>query len=345
MAQDNNNKKLSLGSVAEIGSDVRIILMITNQCCLRCRYCAISKSRAVMRWEIIKKAINFLFSSKKNKLQLHFYGGEPLMVPFILLKKAIIYAKIKALYNKKSIEFLISTNGIFLSDEKINFFKKYKIGLDFSIDGDKATHNYNRPQKRAGAKSYDLVIKHLQQCLDNGVYIRASTVISPWRVNYLVNDFLHIVNHLGFKEIFLMTACGVPWSNRQINTLKKKLTELELLYSRLYCHGRKRIILSNINEHGAAFQIRTEVIMDIDGNVYPAGSIVSLGNEKIKRKFLLGHINDISNNSIDNVINDVYKELNNKYEQLLLQQDRSLISGVVANREIARFSQRLRAII
>lgn len=328
----------------EEGGDIRLVLVATNDCCLKCEYCIVPKSHDFMSWEILKKSTDFLFTSKKKNLQIHFFGGEPLMMPFDLMKKAIVYAKIKSQKEGKNVNFMISTNGVPLNGEKIRFFKKYGVRLEFSIDGGPDTQNLNRPQKGRQKASYHLVTKHLPEVMKIGVPTHASAVITPSRARFVVDDFRHLIGKLGFKEIFLMIACGVMWSDENIKTLKEKLKELEPIYLDLL--RKKKIILFNLYEWLPPFRINTEVVVDVDGKVYPACCVVFLGNDKIKKKYVLGDLDDIIAKGADNVIDEIYKKrLSNDFGMRILLEGNALKTNIRAGKEMAKFSQRLAGIV
>lgn len=328
----------------EEGGDIRLVLVATNDCCLKCEYCIVPKSHDFMSWKVLKKSTDFLFSSKKKNLQIHFFGGEPLMMPFDLMKKAIVYAELKAKKEGKNVNFMISTNGVPLNGEKIRFFKKYGVRLEFSIDGGPDTQNLNRPQKGRQKASYHLVTKHLPEVMKIGAPTHASAVITPSRARFAVDDFRHLIGELGFKEIFLMIACGVMWSDENIKTLKEKLKELEPIYLDLL--RKRKIILFNLYEWLPPFRINTEVVVDIDGKVYPACCVVFLGNDETKKKFVLGGLDDIIARGADNVIDDIYeKRLSNDFGMRILLEGNALKTNIKAGQEMAKFSQRLAKIV
>lgn len=335
--QKNTNKN-------EEGGDIRLVLVATNDCCLKCEYCIVPKSNEFMSWETLKKSTDFLFTSKRKNLQIHFFGGEPLMMPFDLMKKVIVYAKLKAQKEEKNVNFMISTNGVPLDSKKIRFFSKYGVRLEFSIDGGPDTQNLNRPQKGKQKASYHLVTKHLPEVNRMGVPIHVSAVVTPSRAHAVVEDFLHLVNDLKFNEIFLMVACGVVWSPEHIKIFREKLKELESVYLDLL--KNRKIILFNLYEWLPPFRINTEVVIDVDGKVYPACCVVFLGDDKIKKKFVLGNLDTIVAGSMDNIVDEIYKKrLSNDFGMKILIEGKALKTNIKAGEEMTKFSQRLSEIV
>lgn len=271
---------------------IRLVLLLTHGCCLRCKYCFVQQSKGFMPEDVLLKSVDFLLSSEKSKLQLHFFGGEPLLVPFGLIRRGITYAVNNAKKLGKEIEVIITTNGICLDKEKIDFFNRYKknIILELSLDGDRKAQNLNRPQSNKSRDSYSLIVKNFRFILDSGVDKRISMVVSPYTVDNLISNFNHLMG-LGFTKIFMMTACGVNWSKEKLDLLKKNLSKIEdYLFRKIF---NKEVYLINLKDWFSPFRMNTELVVDLDGKIYPACISYLLHNEKDKKKFLLGDINHI----------------------------------------------------
>ena len=105
-------------------------LHIAHDCNLRCEYCFAStgdfgKGRKLMTFETGKKAIDFLLekSGDRENLELDFFGGEPLM-NFEVVKQIVEYARSREKEYGKRFRFTITTNGMLLDDDKIDFINK-----------------------------------------------------------------------------------------------------------------------------------------------------------------------------------------------------------------------------
>ena len=116
-------------------------LHIAHDCNLRCEYCFAStgdfgKGRKLMPLEIGKKAIDFLLeqSGDRETLELDFFGGEPLM-NFDVVKEVVKYARSKEQEYGKRFRFTITTNGMLLTDDKIDFINKEMSNVVLSLDG------------------------------------------------------------------------------------------------------------------------------------------------------------------------------------------------------------------
>lgn len=144
-----------------------LTLQVTQQCNLRCEYCAYSgiyKNRVHnnrnMDWSTAKKAIDFflLHSRDSKEIALGFYGGEPLL-QFSLIKRCVAY--IEEQVEGKNIRYAITTNGTLLSEEVIEFLVEHNVLLSISLDGSKEEHDKHR-KFQSGKGSFDLIMERLR---------------------------------------------------------------------------------------------------------------------------------------------------------------------------------------
>ncbi len=158
-------------------------LNIAHDCQLRCKYCFAStgdfgQGRKLMTYETGKNAIDFLLenSGDRKNLELDFFGGEPLM-NFKVVKQIVEYARSReAEYNKK-FRFTITTNGLLLDDEKIEFINKEMSNVVLSIDGRKEVNDYFRVLPN-GQGCYDMILPKYQKLVagrgDKEYYVRGT---------------------------------------------------------------------------------------------------------------------------------------------------------------------------
>lgn len=146
-------------------------LNIAHDCNLRCQYCFAStgdfgEGRKLMTFETAKKAVDFLLKNSGDRvnLEMDFFGGEPLM-NFDTVKQTVEYARSQEpIYNKK-FRFTITTNGMLLSDDKIEYINKQMSNVVLSIDGRKDVNDRMRPT--AGGKgSYDVILPKYKKLVD-----------------------------------------------------------------------------------------------------------------------------------------------------------------------------------
>ncbi len=147
-------------------------LNIAHDCNLRCKYCFAStgdfgKGRKLMTFETGKKAIDFLLekSLDRKNLELDFFGGEPLM-NFDVVKQIVEYARSREAEYGKKFRFTITTNGVLLDDDKIDFINREMSNVVLSIDGRKEVNDRMRPF-RGGQGSYDTIVPKFKKVAES----------------------------------------------------------------------------------------------------------------------------------------------------------------------------------
>jgi uncharacterized protein len=157
-----------------MGSKIRmIILQLTQQCNLRCRYCPysgnyINRSHKNFRmsFETAKKGIEFIIDNSRDvdEINIGFYGGEPLL-EFELMKKSILYTK--EVSEGRKIRFSFTTNGTLFTKEIIEFLMSHDVQIAISLDGPKEVHDKNRKFAVTGCGTFEKIAKHLEYFKEN----------------------------------------------------------------------------------------------------------------------------------------------------------------------------------
>lgn len=176
-----------------------LCLHIAHDCNLACRYCFAGEGeykgdRSLMSYEVGKKALDFLVenSGSRRNLEVDFFGGEPLM-NFDVVKKLVTYGREIEKTKDKHFRFTLTTNGVLLNDDVIDFANREMDNIVLSIDGRKEVHDYMRPFKN-GTGSYDLIIDKFKKVAE----LRNQTKY------YVRGTFTH--NNLDFVEDVLSLA-------------------------------------------------------------------------------------------------------------------------------------------
>ena len=124
-----------------------LCLHVAHTCNLNCEYCFASQGkyhgeRALMPFEVGKRALDFLIknSGTRHNLEVDFFGGEPLM-NFDVVKKLVKYAREKEKEYNKNFRFTLTTNGLLIDDEVIDFANKEMSNVVLSLDGRKEVHD------------------------------------------------------------------------------------------------------------------------------------------------------------------------------------------------------------
>ena len=183
-----------------------LCLHIAHDCNLACKYCFAEEGeyhgrRALMSYETGKQALDFLIANSGNRknLEVDFFGGEPLM-NFDVVKQLVAYGREQEKLHDKHFRFTLTTNGVLLNDDIMEFANKEMDNVVLSIDGRKEVNDRMRPFRK-GAGSYDLIVPKFQKLAESrnqeryyvrGTYTHFNTDFSK--------DVLHLAD-LGFKQI------------------------------------------------------------------------------------------------------------------------------------------------
>ena len=193
-------KKKSAGIVKAL------CMHIAHTCNLNCSYCFASQGkyhgdRAMMSFEVGKQAFDFLIanSGTRRNLEVDFFGGEPLM-NFDVVKELVAYARSIEKDHGKNFRFTLTTNGVLIDDDVIDFANKEMSNVVLSLDGRKEVHDRFRVDYN-GKGSWEKIVPKFQKLVEardgKNYYMRGTfTHHNP--------DFLEDIKEmlsLGFKEL------------------------------------------------------------------------------------------------------------------------------------------------
>ncbi len=299
-------------------------LNVVHDCNLKCKYCFADEGeyrgkREIMTFDVAKRALDFLISQSgpRYNIEVDLFGGEPLMA-FGMIKQLVEYARsIKKKVNK-NIRFTLTTNGILLNDEIIEYLNKNMKNIILSIDGRKEVNDRMRPTA-VGTGSYDIIIDKIKKLVDNReegqeYYVRGTYTHQNLDFS---NDFLHLADK-GFKEISLEPV--VVKDDDEIAIRFEDLEQVYSEYDKIYRYlkdcidsGKKinfyhyninlqggPCVYKRVSACGAGFEY---IAITPSGDIYPCHQFVG------KREFVIGNVNQLSNDKINN------KELINEFKE------------------------------
>ena len=289
-------------------------LNMTHDCNLRCEYCFASQGtyngeKAFLSFETGKKAFDYLVKNSGNRrnLEVDFFGGEPLM-NFETIKKLVDYGRSLEKEYNKHFRFTVTTNGLLLDEEKMDYINENMDNVVLSIDGRKETND--RMRKTINGKgSYDLIIDNYKKFINkrgNKDYFVRGTFTS----NNL--DFSEDVRHmreLGFDKISVEPVVAkmeekYALKEEHADILKKEYEKLAEYYIESNNDKNKRFEFFHFNieldggpciyKRSAGCGAGTEyVAVTPSGELYPCHQFV--GNEE----FIIGNVEEgITNRTI-----------------------------------------------
>ena len=192
-----------------------LCLHVAHTCNLNCAYCFASQGkyhgeRAVMPFAVGKQALDFLVanSGKRRNLEVDFFGGEPLM-NFDVVKQLVAYARSIEKEHNKNFRFTLTTNGVLIDQDVIDFANREMSNVVLSLDGRKQIHDRFRVDY-AGNGSWERVVPKFQQLVQarggKNYYMRGTfTHANP----DFVNDIRQMLD-LGFTELSMEPVVCAP---------------------------------------------------------------------------------------------------------------------------------------
>ena len=283
---------------------------VAHDCNLRCEYCFAEKgdfggARKLMSEDTARKAIDFLIknSGTRHNLDVDFFGGEPLM-NFDVVKGAISYARsIEKKYNK-NFRFTITTNGLLLTDEIIEYINKEMSNLVLSLDGRREVNDRFRLTK-SNKGSYDVILPRIKKAVesrgDKEYYVRGTYT----RYNLDFWEDIKYLYDLGFKNISLepvVSDSRLDYSIKyedigriceEYERVAKEIIDLKEKGSEInFCHfmidfEHSPCLIRRLRSCGCGNEY---VAVTPEGDIYPCHQFV--GNNSWK----MGNINDKSFN-------------------------------------------------
>ena len=193
-----------------------LCLLVAHTCNLNCSYCFASQGKfkgnsGLMSFETGKRALDFLVehSGTRRNLEVDFFGGEPL-VNFDVCKKLVAYARSIEKEKNKNFRFTLTTNGINLTDEVIDWANRECYNVVLSLDGRKEVNDRFRVDA-AGHGSYDRIVPNFQRFVekrgDRGYYMRGT--FTHYNTDF-TKDIFHMADDLGFTELSMEPVVTSP---------------------------------------------------------------------------------------------------------------------------------------
>ena len=238
-----------------------LCLHIAHDCNLRCRYCFADEGeyhgkRALMSYETGKAALDFLIANSGNRrnLEVDFFGGEPTM-NFQVVKDLVAYGREQEKRFDKKFRFTLTTNGVLLNDEIMEFANREMSNVVLSIDGRKEVNDKMRPFAN-GSGSYDLIVPKFQKFAESrnqtNYYVRGT--FTHHNLDFS-KDVLHLAD-LGFQQISVEPVVAQPEDDYAIR--EEDLPQLFEEYDKLAKEMVKR------HKHGDDFHF-FHFMIDLEG--------------------------------------------------------------------------------
>ncbi len=221
-----------------------LCLHVAHTCNLTCSYCFAGQGkfkgeRAIMSLDTAKRAIDFLIENSGNRrnLEVDFFGGEPLL-NMDVIKEVVAYARSIEKEHDKNFRFTLTTNGVDIDDDVIEFANKEMHNVVLSLDGRKEVHDRER-RTVSGEGSYDIILPKFKKLVEarggKGYYMRGT--YTHYNTDF-TEDIFHMAD-MGFTELsmepvvcpsdspFALTEEDLPVLFEQYEILAKEMLKRE----------------------------------------------------------------------------------------------------------------------
>ncbi|MCI5564020.1 MAG: thioether cross-link-forming SCIFF peptide maturase [Intestinimonas massiliensis] len=190
-----------------------LCLHVSHDCNLRCQYCFASTGdfgtgRKIMDIETAKRAIDFVIqrSGSRRNIEVDFFGGEPLMA-MDTVKATVAYARSIEKKAGKCFRFTITTNGVLLDDENIDYINREMSNAVLSLDGRPQVND--RMRKTVNGKgSYEVIVPKFQKLVagrgTKDYYLRGT--FTHYNLDF-AEDVMHMAD-LGFRNVSVEPVVG-----------------------------------------------------------------------------------------------------------------------------------------
>lgn len=290
-----------------VGAPVKALcLHVAHDCNLRCQYCFASTGdfgtgRKIMPFEVAKKAIDFVIerSGKRRNIEVDFFGGEPLMA-WDTVKQTIDYARSIEEEHGKKFRFTITTNGLLLDDEKIDYINANMDNVVLSLDGRPLVNDEMR-KTVSGAGSYDIIVPKFQKLVekrDPKLDYYARGTFTGKNLDF-AEDVVHIADEgfdrLSVEPVAAEDGCGYELTEADLDKIYAEYDRLTDIMEARRKEGKPfhffhfmvdlnqgPCVVKRLRGCGAGYEY---VAVTPEGDIYPCHQFV--GNEAFKQGSVL----------------------------------------------------------
>ncbi|MFA6216556.1 MAG: radical SAM protein [Candidatus Omnitrophota bacterium] len=280
-----NMEPVNFTRFKEPSSIRNVALLLTTRCPLSCRYCFLNRTQPDMPEDVLKKSIDLLFTSPEKKVELQFFGGEPLM-RFDLIQKALYYAGQRKRATGKRITYLLTTNGLLLDEEKIGFLTREKVEIMVSIDGARLTQLKNRPMIGGNKEYFNTVLRNIGLLNKHKARYFVSMVVLSEDIPLMRKNIDFLIKK-GIRRIWIAYALGQKYSRQDFLGY---ITELGFLLKSVHGHTA-RIINFDVDCEPVFYC--PQISITASGSIYIGCALVlERAYPELNRIFYFGKLDD-----------------------------------------------------
>lgn len=276
-------------NVGESGEMARLMVMVTRSCELRCAYCFIAlteeghgelhpghadeawRTNQPPRGDIspatMATAIDLMMTSKKPRLGLQYFGGEPTR-RFDDVVGSMRYAKNHPLRGVRPVELLLTTNGMGLTPERVETLAALGVTVQFSFDGGPRGNRFRRGFLLTQPEVSEQVQRSIATLNASGIAWFVNATLAPAAAGEVV-DCYRWVKEQGIPALQMTYGTGTRWTDTQLNAYLQGMADMLALDAR----SSGNFHLMNWQNGADPVPLCADVILDVDGTVFQIGAI------------------------------------------------------------------------
>ena len=284
-------------------------LELTNDCNLKCVYCYRRKKHSdyLSKKTAFDAVIWFIHASAFSKeIYLAFMGGEPLL-QFPLIKELVPFAVRRSRQADKTIEISATTNCTLITNEVLDFFKRWRVRFHLSVDGIPHVQNQNRPTL-CGKPTSEMVFHAVSSVLKIQPFVCARATIVPENVRFMLDSYTYFRKQ-GFTSIAMVASEPQLWNEDSLMHYKKSLKKIAKYWKEeiksgvhIWCHSFSSVLLNRFRTERLGVPCgagRGLASIDLHGNIWPCNRWDSSFNEHWQ-EWKLGNIYEEFDGDVQN---------------------------------------------
>jgi uncharacterized protein len=203
---------------------MRISLFLNHRCNLRCGYCYNGeKFNRPMDWEVARRAVDLALSGPRQRSQISFFGGEPLL-EMGLMRRIVDYAEKEAQKKERKVRFVVTTNGTLLTGKRLDYLRAHRFHIGVSLDGNREAHDCYR-RYPSGRSTHTRVSKNIAQAVERYKALEVIAVMDPKNVHLVDQSFRYIFD-LGVRDMTFNMNYEADWDEAAGRRLEESFARL-----------------------------------------------------------------------------------------------------------------------
>lgn len=243
----------------------RIAVTPTTACQMRCTYCQVKLGKANAPPEVLDAAVDLLLTSRRDRVELQLFGGEPLLRRREV-RRTMTRAHDLAQRKNKRILFTVTTNGLLLDADMIEFLEGFETRVLFSMDGPPDLMARYRPLKTPRPGACRTIEENLRRLIESRIPHFVNIVAVPETVAELPSSLRYLAR-LGVSTVQICYALGPHWDRGSMQAFCDGLRACAHVVRKLH-EGGTSLRLQNLGSDAEPVVLSNDLLVDVDGTLY-----------------------------------------------------------------------------